>query len=183
MTLALTLVPGFGGAAAAMVALAVIGVAAVAAAVSARSRGRGGAVAAVALLALTALAMRQVPSELNDRRLQYRNQAPFDASSSQAEVQGSVGVDPKFLDFVNRQLPPLASFYVVAGAAITTSAPQSWAQWSLMPRIELYRRPCGAEWLIFFDASPRLAGVRTGEPVRFGTSNDWLAQVEGRCTR
>lgn len=174
--------PGWGGSIGLAIGVAIAAAALTTGYTAGRRQGFSGAVIAVAVCILVGLALRQLPSQLNDRRLQYRNQSAFGAQSSEAEVQHAVGVDAGFLAFAAERLPPHATFYVTVGAAITTSAPQSWAQWALMPRIEEYRTPCRANWILFVEASPHLAGVRTAPPTHFGAGRNWIARVEAPCT-
>jgi hypothetical protein len=103
-------------------------------------------------------------------------------AASVASVQHDVGVDGSFLAWVDRRLPRDATFYVVSGGT-TTSAPQSWSQFVLMPRLERYDRACAAEWIVFAGASPHVRGVALGALERYGKSDDWIAPVRDRCTR
>jgi hypothetical protein len=179
---AAVLVPGFGGPIAIVLALAVVVFAVVTAYAVGRRRGVAGAAVGVAVCVLVGLTLRAIPTELNNRRLQYRNQSAFDAGSSELEVQRSVGVDGRFLAFAATELPPRTTFYVTAGKSITTSAPQSWAQWALMPRVEEYLTPCRADWILFVESTPDVDGLRLAIPRRFGSTNNWIARVKAPCT-
>jgi hypothetical protein len=110
VTTALTLVPGLGGLRAAATAIFVGLVVAAAAGTVARRRGPAALVVALAAFVLAGLALRQLPSALNNRRLHYRTQSAYNVAASLAEVQKEVAVAPGFT------LVPGAGVYHVGGS-------------------------------------------------------------------
>lgn len=116
---------------------------------------------AVGLLVLVGLT--RLPSELSTRHAQWSSQRGHDAVSGEREVQRSFGVDPEFADFADRALPPGATFVVFVGPDVTSSAPQSWLQWSLLPRVAEYQRPCRAQWIVLFSLA------EPPEPIELST--------------
>jgi hypothetical protein len=164
----LVLVPSLGGPQAALYALAAAATAVgvVFSVVLSAPRTTSRVAAALLCAAVAFLALRELPAAASTRRTQYANQASFTNATSISATESGVGVDPSFLDFLGGHLPPDATFAVVAGSRIKTSAPQSWAQWALFPRIEEYTAQCRAQWLVFFDHPPK-GTVPVGRPAEF----------------
>lgn len=183
MTLGFVVVPSLGGAQAAVYIVVAAGIAAGVALSVVRAGDRSWARIAVGVLValIVLLAFRELPSGASTRRAQFNAQRSYDEQSSLAAAQRGVHVAPGFLAFLDARLPPRASFAVVAGPRIHTSAPHSWAQWQLLPRVEDYARPCKAAWLVFVDHPPRLAGLKAAQTAQYVPGYS-LARVAAPCT-
>jgi hypothetical protein len=138
-------------------------------------------IGAAALTAMAFFAITRFPDELHTRQLQWSNQHAYTRKTAMATVGRENGVSWTFLEFVAHRVPEHDSFAVVIGPGRLSSAPQSLAQWFLMPRHEEYGRPCSADWIVFFGHEPRLEGIALGHVARFERGLS-LAKVTASCT-
>jgi hypothetical protein len=177
-----TLVPGLGGFQALAGAAVAFCVALSVAVVTWRAgvERRGGAIAVLAIAAMTFFAVTRFPDALHTRRLQWSNQRVYSGTRALAEVERENGASAVLFDLARKKIPELATFAVVAGPSLHTSAPQSFAQFELMPRLEEYNTACRADWVIFIAHRPVLLGSLLDriDHVAEGSS---VAHVKRKC--
>jgi hypothetical protein len=180
----MTLVPGLGGFQALAGTVVAVGVALSVALLTWRARGerRGGAVAALAIGAITFFAVTRFPDALHTRRLQWRNQRTYSGTRALAEVERENGAPAVLFDLARKKIPEHATFAVVAGPSLHSSAPQSFAQFELMPRLEEYNRPCRADWVVFIAHEPVLSGAFLDRIDRRAEDSS-VAHVKRKCAK
>jgi hypothetical protein len=107
--------------------------------------------ARIVLLFFLGFALWELPGAVHTALSEYRVGARF-ASTADSErfEESDFGVNADFVTFAGRHLPRRATFYVATADSVTTTAPQAWLQFQLLPRIELYGSPCAAQWVVFY---------------------------------
>jgi hypothetical protein len=180
----MTLVPGLGGFQALAGAAVAFCVALSVAAVTWRAgvERRGSAIAALAIAAIAFFAVTRFPDAVHTRGLQWSNQRAYSGPRALAEVERENGASAVLFDLARKKIPEHATFAVVAGPSLHSSAPQSFAQFELMPRLEEYNRPCRADWVIFIAHEPVLPGALLDRVDR-GAEDSSVAHVKRKCAK
>jgi hypothetical protein len=180
-------VPGYAGSTALVwLAFAVIAAGFVAFRLLVSRRGltfeRAAAVGVVFVVA--AIGLTRLPNSLQSRDAEYKTDAGASYEHDERAEQSAVGADPKFLAFLAKRIPEHGRFYVIAGPSVTTSGPHSWAQYVLMPRVEVYYHPCTAGWIVLI-ANKKVAptdGVKLGKPLETYKPGYAVTRNLSRCT-
>jgi hypothetical protein len=180
----MSLVPGLGGFQALIGAALASCVALWVSALVWRAGGerRAAAVAALAVAAVAFFAVTRFPDALHTRTLQWSNQRAYSGQLALAEVERENGASPILLQLARATIPERATFAVVAGPSIHSSAPQSFAQFELMPRREEYTKPCRADWVIFVAHRPLLAGSVL-DRIDHSSKGSSIAHVKTKCAK
>ena len=124
--------------------------------------------ARIVLLFILGFALWELPGAVRAALADYRAGSRFASTAASERFEESdFGVNADFVAFAGRHLPPRATFYVATGDSVTTSAPQSWLQFQLLPRIESYGSPCAAQWVVFYADSQIPQGLKIDKLITF----------------
>jgi hypothetical protein len=145
-----------------------------------RTAGLQGAAVAVAGAVLVFASLSAVWAEGHGLWQQRRSASKLSAADVLVSPGVGAGANVAFVEWLARELPPHARFYLVSGPnGLRDPATYQWATYRLYPRVAT-DDPKKAQWVVFHATTPRDAGFNRSEFSRILRFDDKLLLGERR---